>query len=288
MYLQPHSKEILLLSYRHSYHAGNHADVLKHIVLVEILEHLTKKNKPFDYIDTHAGAGLYNLQNTHATKLKEYEGGIAKLKPAEWPELQKYLSIVEQYNPHSALQYYPGSPLFALNYMRGKDRIWLYELHPNDYLLLENNTAKMKSVRVMQTDGFKGLLSLLPPASKRALVLIDPSYEIKTDYQLVVDTLISAYKKFPTAVYALWYPVVDRKQIDALQRGFIRSGMKNVQQYELAIATDQYGTGMSASGMIVINPPWTLMDKLQLVLPKLVEQLGGEGAFFKNDQLVGE
>ena len=277
-----------MLSYRHSYHAGNYADVIKHIVLIEILEHLTKKDKPFDYIDTHAGAGLYNLQSDHAEKLREYESGIGKLEASEWPELANYFELLKSYNSDGKLGFYPGSPLIAINYLRDKDRTWLYELHSQDVELLAKNTSKLKNVRVFQRDGFKGLLSLLPPISRRALVLIDPSYEIKSDYMEVVDTLQEAYRKFSTGTYALWYPVVDRKIIDTLERKLAKSGIKNIHRYELGIAQDQFGTGMSASGMIVINPPWTLMKKMQQVLPKLVTKLGGEGAFYKCDELVGE
>jgi 23S rRNA (adenine2030-N6)-methyltransferase len=277
-----------LLSYRHSYHAGNYADVLKHIVLIEILEHLIKKDNAFDYIDTHAGAGLYDLRSEHAIKLQEYTNGIGKLKRTELLELSHYFSILDKYNIDGKLDFYPGSPFIAMNYMRGRDRSWLFELHPKDAALLLNNTAKMKSVRVMHEDGLKGLLSLVPPVSRRGLVLVDPSYEIKSDYAAVVDTVIEAYKKFPTGTYALWYPVVDRKVIDILERKLIRSGIKKIQRFELGIAEDQFGTGMSANGMIVINPPWTLMKKMTVVLPKLVAQLAGEDGFYKSEQLVGE
>jgi len=277
-----------LLSYRHSYHAGNHADVLKHIVLIEVLQHLTKKDSQFDYIDTHAGAGLYNLKSDHAAKLQEYTQGIAKLKSEEWSELATYFEIISSHNPNGKLNFYPGSPLIADYFLRKKDRSWLYELHPKDAELLSNNTARNKRTRVMLEDGFTGLLSLLPPVSRRGLVLIDPSYEIKTDYARVFNTINDAYSKFSTGTYVLWYPVTDRKNIDTLERRFKRSGIKNIQQFELAIAPDQFGSGMSASGMIIINPPWTLKKKMSQILPKLVRKLGGEGAFYKCDQLVGE
>jgi len=277
-----------LLSYRHSFHAGNYADVLKHIVLIEILEHLIKKDSAFDYIDTHAGAALYNLQSEHASKLQEYKNGIAKLNVEQWPELATYFDIVMNHNSDGEIKFYPGSPLIAMHFLRSKDRSWLYELHPKDAELLSNNMAKIKRARVIYEDGFKGLLSLLPPVSRRGVVLIDPSYEIKTDYAYVFDTLAAAYKKFPTGMYALWYPVVDRTIIDILERKFIRSGIKKIQRFELAIAPDQFGSGMSASGIIVINPPWTLKEKMSHILPKLVSTLGNEGAFYKCDTLVDE
>lgn len=277
-----------MLSYRHSFHAGNYADVLKHIVLIEILEYLIKKDTAFDYIDSHAGAGLYDLHSEQAAKLQEYTKGIGKLNAEEWPEITTYFDILAKHNPAGKLDFYPGSPSIAQHFLRRKDRSWLYELHPKDAELLLKNTAKIRNVRVMREDGFKGVLSLLPPVSRRGLVLIDPSYEIKTDYGQVFDTIDSAYKKFPTGTYALWYPVIDRKIIDHLERKFGRSGIKNIHRYELGMAQDQFGSGMSASGMIVINPPWTLTDKMSHVLPKLVTALGGEGAFYKCDVLVGE
>ncbi|RKZ83209.1 MAG: 23S rRNA (adenine(2030)-N(6))-methyltransferase RlmJ [Gammaproteobacteria bacterium] len=277
-----------MLSYRHSFHAGNYADVIKHIVLIEILEHLIKKDSAFDYIDSHAGAGLYNLHSEHAAKLQEYTQGVGKLKTEQWPELATYFDILAKYNPAGKLNFYPGSPIIAQYFLRRKDRSWLYELHPKDAELLLKHAAKSRNIRVMREDGFKGLLSLLPPVSRRGLVLIDPSYEIKTDYAQVFNTIDSAYKKFPTGIYALWYPVVDRKIIDHLERKFKRSGIKKIHRYELGIAQDQFGSGMSACGMIVINPPWTLTDKMSQVFPKLVTALGGEGAFYKCDVLVGE
>lgn len=277
-----------MLSYRHSYHAGNYADVIKHIVLIEILEHLTKKENAFDYIDTHAGAGLYNLLSERTAKLQEYMQGIGKLKPTDWPELTSYFDVIASYNKADSLDFYPGSPAISSNFLRRQDRSWLYELHPRDAELLLENSGKQKGVRVMFEDGFKGMEAILPPISRRGLVLIDPSYEIKSDYAQVFDAINNAYKKFPTGTYALWYPVVDRKNIDILERKFIRSGIKKIQQFELGIAADQFGSGMSASGMIVINPPWMLKDKMAKVLPKLVTALGGESAFYKCVDLVGE
>jgi 23S rRNA (adenine2030-N6)-methyltransferase len=249
---------------------------------------MLKKDSPFDYIDTHAGAGLYNLQSEHATKLQEYTDGIGKLSRDEWPELATYFDILNKHNSSGKLSYYPGSPVIAAHFLRKSDRAWLYELHPKDSELLLKNTSQLKNTRVMRDDGFKGLLSLVPPVSRRGVVLIDPSYEIKTDYGKVFAILNEAYKKFSTGTYALWYPVVDRKIIDQLERKFIRSGIKKIQRFELGIAADQYGTGMSASGMIVINPPWTLIDKMTQVLPKLVNALAAEDGFYKCEELVGE
>ncbi|MDT8372271.1 MAG: 23S rRNA (adenine(2030)-N(6))-methyltransferase RlmJ [Gammaproteobacteria bacterium] len=278
-----------MLSYRHSFHAGNYADVLKHIVLIELLEYITKKEGGFDYIDTHAGAGMYDLQSEHATKLHEYQQGIAKLKQQDWPELATYFDILAKYNSDGKLDFYPGSPMITMHFLRGQDRSWLYELHPKDAEMLVNNMGRIKRARIMHQDGFKGLLSLLPPVSRRAVVLIDPSYEVKTDYNHVVDVVIEAYNTFPTGIYALWYPVVDRNHIATMQRRLVKSGIKKIVQFELGVTQDQFGTGMTASGMIVINPPWILHDKMATLLPKLKSVLGRDNtAFYKCEQLVGE
>ena len=278
-----------MLSYRHSFHAGNFADVIKHIVIIEILEHLINKDNAFDYIDTHAGAGYYNLDSDQAAKLREYSNGIGKLKAKDWPELARYFEIIKKCNSTAALKSYPGSPIIAMHFMRAKDRAWLFEMHPKDVERLKKSTAKNRRIRVADSDGFKGMLSLLPPASRRGLVLIDPSYEIKTDYTQVFDAVAKAYKKFTTGTYAIWYPVVERKRIDQLEKKFISSGIKRIQRFELAVTADSFDRGMTAAGMMVINPPWMLMEKMSQLLPKLVKTLAeDEGGFYKADVLVGE
>ncbi len=283
------NQDHLLLSYRHSYHAGNFADVLKHIVVIEILGYLTRKDSPFDYFDSHAGAGLYDLGAEHATRLQEYTEGIGKLNAKDWPELAGYFSILKQYNPGSDLHYYPGSPLIAMQYLRKRDRAWLFEMHPTDHDLLQRNIAADPRVRVMHEDGYPGLLALLPPLSRRGLILLDPSYEIKTDYKQVFETVNLACKKFATATYAVWYPVVERKRIDQLVSKFRNSGIKKIQRYELSVTADSRGRGMSGAGMIVVNPPWPLLEKMSRLLPRLVKALGqDEGAGFKSEVLVGE
>lgn len=278
-----------MLSYRHSFHAGNYADVLKHIVLVEILQHLAKKQKAFEYIDTHAGAGLYHLASVQAEKLREYRNGIGRLSVADWPELADYLSVIAAVNPDQGLTYYPGSPVIAQHFMRPQDRSWLYELHPQDAELLLQNMHKDRRVRVMHEDGLKGLLSLLPPVSRRGVVLVDPSYEIKSDYDAVVQTIVRAYAKFATGCYAIWYPVVERSRISRLETQFINSGIKNIQRFELGVTADSAQRGMTASGMIVINPPWQLMATMNSLLPKLVSTLSDDvAAYYKCDILVAE
>jgi len=278
-----------LLSYRHAFHAGGFADVIKHIVVVEILQHLTKKDSPFVYIDTHSGAGLYDLRSEPAARLQEYQQGIARLRADTFPELSTYLEIVHQYNPEEKLDYYPGSPLIAAHFLRHKDRSWLFELHPADFALLQARFAANRRVRVMREDGFTGLLSLLPPVSRRALVLIDPAYEVKTDYSQVFETVVRGWRKFTSGIYALWYPVVERGRIDELERKFVASGIRKIDLYELGVSGDTSGRGLSAAGMIVVNPPWTLREKMTALLPRLADVLGtGDGAFFRSEVLVPE
>ena len=297
-----------MLSYRHSYHAGNFADVLKHIVVVDILQSLTKKDKPFDYVDTHAGAGMYQLDSGHASKLAEYKQGVAKLNPEAWPEISGYSDAVAAVNggvftpeafssgttPLGAATSgkplrYPGSPTIAAQFLRPKDRAWLYELHPKDSELLRKQMGKQRNVRVFQEDGLRGMLSLLPPVSRRALVLIDPSYEVKTEYEHVFTTISSAHKKFATGIYALWYPVVDRAKINTLEKRFVRSGIRDIQRFEFGLSPDSHERGMTASGMIVVNPPWGLRDRMSHILPKLVSRLGEPNkAHYRCDTLVDE
>lgn len=280
---------ITLLSYRHSFHAGNFADVLKHIVLVEILEHLNQKDKPFDYIDTHSGAGLYDLYSETAVKLGEHQGGISKLKTDKWPELKRYFDAIDSCNNDGKLRFYPGSPLIATQYLRQKDKAWLYELHPKDYQLLKQNTARHRQVIATNEDSLSNVLGLLPPASRRGVMLVDPSYEIKSDYEDVFKLIKQAHSKFATGTYALWYPVVDRQRINKLERRFITSGIKNIQRFELGLEPDSVERGMTSSGMIVINPPWKLMDKMTQLLPRLSKALDtGDGALYRCDQLVDE
>ena len=266
-----------MLSYRHSFHAGNHADVLKHVVLTEILRHLTRKETGISYIDTHAGAGLYNLESDHGQKLAEYNTGIGRLTGVDWPELQPYLTVLSHVNPPGVLTTYPGSPLFAQSLLRPQDQSWLFELHPTDHQLLSNHFAGHKKVRVQRSDGLAALPGLLPPPSRRGLVLIDPSYEIKRDYHQVVKALRLAHRRFATGVYALWYPVVDRRHIQQLEQSLKAAMIPHIQRFELGIAPDNPQRGMTASGMIVINPTWGLFDMMDQLLPKLAARLGYSG-----------
>ncbi|HEJ9413043.1 23S rRNA (adenine(2030)-N(6))-methyltransferase RlmJ [Proteus mirabilis] len=268
-----------MLSYRHSFHAGNHADVLKHIVQTLIIESLKEKEKPFLYLDTHAGAGRYQLTNAHATRTGEYLEGIARLwQQEEVPELiLPYLEAVSSLNTSGELRYYPGSPLLAAKLLREQDLLMLTELHPTDFPLLRTEFSRDKRVRVCREDGFGQLKSKLPPASRRGFALIDPPYELKQDYSAVVKGIVEGYKRFATGTYAIWYPVVHRQQIKRMLKELEATGIRKILQIELAVKPDSDQLGMTASGMIVINPPWKLASQMTSILPWLHKTLVPEG-----------
>ena len=280
-----------MLSYRHSYHAGNHADVLKHIVLTLCINALKEKEKPFLYLDTHSGAGRYLLKSEHSEKTGEYLSGINLLwQQPNIPELlNTYLSVIKRYNPFSELKYYPGSPLIAKQLLRQQDKLNLTELHPTDYPLLRQEFSKNKRAKVLREDGFAQLKSKLPHEFRRGIILIDPSYEIKDDYQIIPKALFEAYKRFATGVYLIWYPVVSRTQTQKMIDSIIKLGIRRISQFELAIKPDNNQKGMTASGMLVINPPWKLHAQMQTILPWLKNTLDVEktGSFIAQE-LVSE
>lgn len=264
-----------MLSYRHSYHAGNYADVLKHTVLTLCLESLKEKDKPFIYLDTHSGAGRYLLQSEHAEKTAEYLSGIAPIWQQNTipAELEPYLSVLKYYNRTPTLKYYPGSPLIAKQLLRKQDKLFLTEIHSSDYPLLRQEFSKDSRAQVARKDGFLQLKSKLPPESRRGLILIDPSYEMKDDYQRIPFALHEGYKRFATGIYLIWYPVVNRKQTQNMIDGIINTGIKRILQIELAIKPDNNQKGMTATGMIVVNPPWKLYQQMQVLLPWLKQML---------------
>ncbi|MCX7627004.1 MAG: 23S rRNA (adenine(2030)-N(6))-methyltransferase RlmJ [Methylophilaceae bacterium] len=266
-----------MLSYRHAFHAGNHADVLKHFVLHQLLQYLNQKDKPWWFIDTHAGAGVYRLDRGYAQKNAEHASGIMRL----WqcadlpPALAGYVALVRGMNPDGALRLYPGSPRVAQGCMREGDRLRLFELHPADVQSLrENFRAAGRQVKVEQADGFAGLKAVLPPPPRRGLVLIDPPYEDKQDYRRVPEALQLALQRFATGMYAVWYPMLQRTPWKTLVKALQRLPAKGWLHVGLAVQTPAAdGFGMYGSGMLVLNPPWTLHATLGEVMPFLVEAL---------------
>jgi 23S rRNA (adenine2030-N6)-methyltransferase len=284
-----------MYSYRHAFHAGNHADVLKHTLLVAILRHLAQKDSPLVAVDTHAGAGLYRLDGEYAGTSGEAEGGILKLAPAlaamksVAPALADYVALVAQFNKRGQWKVYPGSPFVIHELLRegGRDRLKLFEMHPTDAKALAGHVAQMEAgreVTVARQDGFESLKALLPPPSRRALVLIDPSYEIKSDYAKVTACLQESLRRFATGVYVVWYPIIPRPEAHDLPRRLktiTNNAGKPWLHATLSIghAPHRPGEGaqpqgLSASGMFVVNPPHSLRPAMQAALPQMVEILG--------------
>jgi 23S rRNA (adenine2030-N6)-methyltransferase len=283
-----------VLSYRHAFHAGNHADVLKHCVLMLVLDYITQKDKPFMYVDTHAGAGLYDLRGVWANKTHEYKAGIGRIwrhQPgvASCPQdMAVYLRAIQALNPDDVLCEYPGSPWLAQTILRAQDKARLFELHTYEYQILHDLFARNKQIKTEKSDGFQAMSAVLPPAERRAVILIDPPYEVKADYQTVVQSVKAAYRKFSTGTYLIWYPVVNRKWANRIEREFVESGIANILLAELAITADAEDMGMTASGMIVINPPWQLQAALKNILPYLRRELAADDGDFRLEQLVAE
>ncbi len=268
-----------MLAYRHAFHAGNHADVLKHTVLALVLRYMNQKDKPYRFVDTHAGAGGYSLEGRYAQQKGEFERGVARLwdSPAEDlpAPVADYMSLVRRFNPQGTLEQYPGSPAIAQMVLRGQDQMRLFELHPTDHRILESFLAKQKGVEVRHADGFDGLKSQLPPSTRRAVVLIDPSYEGHGDYGRVVATLRDALTRFAEGVYLVWYPQVQKVEAAQLPRRLQSLAPRGWLHARLTVQEpDSQGFGLAGSGMFVINPPYTLHDDLLNVLPWLVEVLG--------------
>jgi 23S rRNA (adenine2030-N6)-methyltransferase len=280
----PYSR-LAMLSYRHAFHAGNHADVLKHAIVVDLLDYLTRKDKPFWYIDTHAGAGLYALDHAYARKKSEFETGIAPLWKAAADKqplpglLDAYLDQVRALNPDGSLKHYPGSPWLAWQMLRDSDRLRLFELHSTEIQVLRDNfRGAGRKVMLYDGDGFVGIKAILPPPPRRALVLIDPSYEDKDDYARVVQCVQDGLQRFATGTYAVWYPQVQRRESVQLPVQLKKLPLKSWLHVSLTVKHPVAGgLGLHGSGMFIVNPHWTLRASLEAAMPRLVELLGQDG-----------
>ena len=305
-----------MFSYRHAFHAGNHADVLKHTVLIAILKHLTEKDAALTVLDTHAGAGLYRLDGDYAETSGEAANGILRLlkaqnspvnpvhpaKPAKpafkktdvapferAAALQDYIDLVATFNTSKdSFKIYPGSPFIIQRFLGGRDKLKAFELHPTDSKTLSANIAQLEAgrqVAVLREDGFEGIKKFLPPPVKRALVLCDPSYEIKSDYARVTEMVADALKRFATGTYAIWHPIIPRPEAHDVPRKLKTLATKSGRSWLHAtltvkssrLTTDTQGEvirpGLPASGMFIINPPFTLKTALQTALPEMVTLL---------------
>lgn len=260
-----------MLSYRHAFHAGNHADVIKHLTLVLCCEHFCKKDKSFSYIDTHAGAGMYDLKSSTSTKTNEQREGIGRLtaQPAIPKTFNRYLSLVEQAKKQKSSAY-PGSPWFAAQCLRSHDQASLFEMHPKDFSLLANLFSGNRRIKVKQSDGYQSLKSLFPPVSRRAVVLIDPPYEQEKEYQSVIHTLKEGISRFSSGTYIVWYPLINRANStkDKAAEKMLRQikSLFNQEQLHAQLILDKDMKGMYGSGLAIINPPWGLKEQLQEAL----------------------
>ena len=265
-----------MLSYRHAFHAGNHADVLKHYVFSLVLDYFNQKDKPYWVIDTHAGAGMYALKSEFAQKNAEFENGIARLFTARnLPDsLNNFVKLIKSFNEINTLNFYPGSPKIAESFLRQDDKLRLFELHPSDCkLLIENFSHKGRQTKIAMQDGFTGITACLPPPTKRAVVLIDPPYELKDDYSRVVDCIKNSLRRFETGTYLVWYPLLQRPEPAAMVYELMALNTDFLQVEMTVQAPNLDGYGMHGSSMFIVNPPYTLpkiLDETKSVLTQLL------------------
>lgn len=264
-----------MLSYRHGFHAGNFADVLKHGVLTLLGESLLGKEKGFFYLDTHAGAGLYDLASPFARKNREYQSGVARIWAAnDVPEeLRTYRDIVRALNPDGALRYSPGSPWTIHCLLRPQDRMVLCELHPTEVEALRSRFAGQRRVTVRHDDGYQAMKALLPPAERRGLVLCDPAFELRDERERLLEAAQLAYRRWPTGIFAYWHPIHERRAMDWLYRRFRQSGIERLLAVELTMFPETAERRMIGTGLVLVNPPWRLADRLARLLPWLCDTL---------------
>lgn len=262
-----------MLSYRHQFHAGNFADVMKHAALTLLVQSLQQKEKGFCYIDSHAGAGRYDLHTSEAQKTREYEKGIAQiydLKNAP-TSVSTYLDTVRQINNFTKLRYYPGSPRIVRPLLRPQDRMVLMELHPTDIKILGAEFANDKQVIVYHQDGYQGMRAFLPPSERRGLVLIDPAFELKNEWKSLVEGLQVGWQRWPTGIFALWYPILDRATVRRFYRQLSETSITKILVAELCLYPDDTAKNLNGSGMVIINPPYQFEKQLRGALKWLWE-----------------
>lgn len=264
-----------MLAYRHAFHAGNHADVLKHCVLQQILMYMNQKDKPYWVIDTHAGAGMYSLASDYANTKSEYLDGVARLWDCDdLPSvLREYMNLIQLCNNKGDWSLYPGSPEVIRRTIRTDDRMRLFELHPTDFEILQENFERDRQAKLFKSDGFASLKALLPPPTRRAVIFMDPPYEIKTDYPKVVDALEEGLARFAEGVYVIWYPILTRGDHIRMLESLRKLSEKTLNIAMTVQQPDEKGFGMLGSGLFIINPPWTLKGTMQDIMPYLVEKL---------------
>jgi len=283
------------MNYRHAFHAGNFADVLKHVVLMMLVEHLRKKPAPFFYLDTHAGRGLYDLSEAQAQRSGEYKNGIGRLLDAPRgtlpQEIAAYVQLVRDSagKDHSAITAYPGSPLIVARMRRTTDRLVLVERHAKEAEMLRVVVGRGRLVSVLEADGYASLKAHLPPRENRGLVLIDPPYESDLEFDHVLAGLELACQRWPSGTFMVWYPLTQRAGTVRFHRDLERSGIRKVLEVGLSVLPDDTQVGLQGSGLVIVNPPWQLDVRLQELLPPLHALLSPEGlGGTKVEWLVGE
>jgi 23S rRNA (adenine2030-N6)-methyltransferase len=282
------------MNYRHAYHAGNFADVVKHAVLCRVLTHLREKPAAFRVIDTHAGSGRYDLAGPEAGKTLEWRDGVgrlldATLQPQVRALLAPYLDAIAAFNPDRQLSRYPGSPALAQMFLRRQDRLIACELEPQAAASLKHALAGDNRTKAIAIDGWTALTAYVPPTERRGVVLIDPPFEQPDEFTRLGQRLAAAHRKWPTGIYLLWYPIKDQAEVAAFTRALARLGIAKMLRLELILPTIGADTGLRGSGLVAVNPPWTLHDEFQAVLPALAEVLSrGATGTATLDWLTGE
>jgi 23S rRNA (adenine2030-N6)-methyltransferase len=282
------------MNYRHAFHAGNFADVVKHATLVRILVHLRAKPAPFRVIDTHAGAGRYDLESPEANRAGEWREGIARLFEAALSLrvkelLAPYIDAVAALNPPRTLTAYPGSPLLVRAFLRADDRLIACELEPKAAAELARNLGSDRRCKAIVIDGWTAVNAYVPPKERRGVVIIDPPFEQPADFERLGDALAAAQRKWANGIYLLWYPLKDRRGVDALAHRLRRSGIPKMLRAEISLPKARNVARLSACGLVIVNPPWTLEGELHLLLPELVAALvQGRGGSHGLDWLAQE
>jgi 23S rRNA (adenine2030-N6)-methyltransferase len=282
------------MNYRHSYHAGNFADVFKHCVLALIVRHLLKKDAPFRYLDTHAGLGAYDLEAEEPSRTGEWRGGVGRIWSADLPAgiaalIAPWKSAVEGLNPDGTLRFYPGSPEVVRALARKQDRLTLCELHPDDAAQLRRRYARDERISVVEIDGYTALNAYVPPNERRGLVLVDPPFEQANEFRHMTGALEKGHAKWPTGTYALWYPIKDILEAEAFTRALGKTGIPSIVSAELLIQRPNDATRLNGCGLAIVNPPWTLKKDAAALLPALAELLGRDsGARGRTVEIAGE
>jgi 23S rRNA (adenine2030-N6)-methyltransferase len=280
------------MNYRHAFHAGNFADVLKHAVLCRVLAHLVAKESPFRAVETHAGAGAYDLAGEAAGRTQEWRQGIGRLIERPLADeagrlLEPYLALIRAENPSGAVKLYPGSPLIARAFCRERDRMIFCELHPEEYAALHRAFKNDRRAKAIEIDGWTALKAYLPPKERRGFVLVDPPFEEPDEFEQLRDGLVEGHGRWPSGIFLLWYPIKNEHEVRQFERRLSKLEIQKILRIEFAIDRPSAEGPLSACGMMIVNPPWTLEKELKVILPALTERLGRDGAgYYRLDWLA--